>query len=143
MTLDFVAVDNVHTIFFLVPLFYWVIHRPAVMPLWFVFIGGLYVDFSVDGLLGLHAFSFLAYYLFLYRVRRIILSQPLLYQYCVFGLGAVGFEILRWCMVSLLTWEIWAFLPSLAAFVINIVAFPVIILVLKALHRIMSIHGRR
>lgn len=137
LTLDFVAIENVHVIFFLVPLYYWVIHNPMVIPLWFIFLGGLYIDFSVDGLLGLHAFSFIVYYMILYRVRRVILSQPLLYQYCVFGLSAVIFEILRWSMLSLLTWQLWAFFPSLVAVVINIVAFPFILLVLKGLHRIM------
>lgn len=138
LTLNFIAVENVHAIFFLVPLFYWVVHHPMILPLWFIFLGGLYIDFAVDGLLGLHAFSFLIYYLFLYRIRRIILSQPVLYQYCVFGLSAVLFECLRWIILSLLTWQFWAFFPSLIAVVVNIVAFPVILLVLKGLHRIMS-----
>lgn len=143
LTLDFVAVDSVHVIFFLVPLYYWVIHHPFVLPLWFIFLGGLYIDFAVDGLLGLHALTFLIYYLFLYRVRRVVLSQPLLYQYALFGLSAIGFECLRWSVLSLLTWQFWTFMPSLAAVAINIVAFPVIILVLKVLHRIMSGYGRR
>lgn len=141
-TLDFVAVDNVHVVFFLASLFYWVVYSPIVLPLWVVFLGGLYIDFSVDGLLGLHAFSFIAYYAILYRMRRIILTQPIVYQYCVFGVTAVFFELLRWSLLSLLTWQIWAFFPSLVAVVINLVAFPVIILVLKGLHRILSGYGR-
>lgn len=142
LTLDFVAVDGVHTIFFLASLFYWVVYNPLVLPLWVVFLGGLYIDFSVDGLLGLHAFTFVAYYAILYRIRRIILTQPIIYQYFVFGITAVLFEMLRWSLLSLLTWQIWSFFPSLVAVVVNIVTFPVIILVLKGLHRILSGYGR-
>lgn len=136
------AIDNVHVVFFLAPLYYWIIHNPMMMPLWFIFLGGLYIDFSVDGMLGLHAFSFVAYYLALYRVRRIALSQPFLYQFCVYAATAVGFEVLRWIMLSLLEWTLWPFFPSLVSVVINIVVFPVIVLVLKLLHRIMSGYGR-
>lgn len=141
-TVNFVAMDNVHVMFFLTPLFYWTVYNPLVIPLWFIFLGGLFIDLSMDGLLGLHAFSFIVYYMMLYRGRRIILSQPPLYQFCVFALSAVVFEMLRWMVLSLLLFRLWDFFPSLISVVINIVAFPFIILVLKLLHRIMSGYGR-
>lgn len=141
-SLDFLAIENVHSIFFLTPLFYWIIHKPAIMPLWFIFLGGLAIDFAIDGLLGLHAFLFIALTMILFKIRRIILSQPALYHYIIFALIVVGFEIIRWCMVSLLTWELWSLWPSLLAIVINIVAYGLILLVLKGLHRVMSGYGR-
>jgi rod shape-determining protein MreD len=141
-TLDFVAIENVHVIFFLAPLFYWTVHNPFVLPLWFIFLSGLFIDFLTDGLLGLHAFSFLVYYIILYRTRRIILSQPPLYQFMVFSLTALVFECLRWLTLTVLMWQWWDFFPSLVAVVINIVVFPIIILVLKFTHRIMSGYGR-
>lgn len=142
-TIDFVAIDNVHVIFFMTPLFYWVIHNPFMMPLWFVFLVGLFIDFSLDGFLGLHAFSFVVYYIVLYRARRIILSQPLIYQMCVFALSVAFFELLRWFVLSLVLWQLWPIFPSLIALVLNVVAFPVIVLVLKLLHRILSGYGRK
>lgn len=142
-TLHFVAVENVHVVFFLAPLFYWTVHNPFVLPLWFIFLAGLCIDFLGDGLLGLHAFSFLVYYIVLYRARRIILSQPPMYQFFVFALTAFVFEFLRWLTLTVLMWQFWDFFPSLIAVVINIVVFPIIILVLKFTHRIMSGYGRR
>jgi rod shape-determining protein MreD len=141
-TLDFVSVDNVHVILFLTPLFYWTIHNPFILPLWFLFLAGLFIDFLTDGLLGLHAFSFLIYYLALYRSRRIILSQPILYQFCIFILTAFCFEVLRWLLLSLLLWQGLSIIPSITAAVVNIICFPIIILVLKACHRLTSDHGR-
>lgn len=141
-TLDFVSVDNVHVILFLVPLFYWTVHNPFILPLWFVFLSGLFIDLLTDGVLGLHAFAFLVYYLVLYRSRRIILSQPALYQYCIFILTAFGFEMLRWLLVSLLLWQGLSLFPSITAAVVNIICFPVIILFLKFTHRLVSDHGR-
>ena len=141
-TLDFVAIENVHVVFFLLPLFYWTVNNPFVLPLWAVFLSGLFIDFLTDGLLGLHAFSFLIYYLMLYRTRRVILSQPPIYQYLLFMVTAAVFECLRWIILTVLMWQIWDFYPSIAAVVINIVIFPIIALVLKFVHRIMSGYGR-
>lgn len=141
-TLDFVSVENVHVIFFLVPLFYWTIYNPFVLPLWFVFLGGLFIDMLTDGLLGLHAFSFLIYYLILYRTRRIILSQPPIYQFFIFMMTAFIFELLRWVILTVLLWQGLAVFPSVTAAIINIIAFPIILLVLKLCHRILSGYGR-
>jgi len=143
VTIDFVAVDNVHVIFFLAPLFYWIIHNPFLMPLWFVFLAGFFIDFSLDGFLGLHAFSFIVYYIILYRARRVILSQPVLYQMAVYGMSAAFFEVLRWFVLGFILWKILPVFPSIMALVLNIVTFPVIILVLKLLHRILSGYGRK
>jgi rod shape-determining protein MreD len=141
-TVDFVAMDNIHVILFIAPLFYWTIHQPAVIPLWFVFLGGIYIDFSVDGLLGLHAFSFIVYMLILYRIRRIILSQPSLYHFVIFALSVVVFEALRWLLLSLLTFHIMPILPSILSIILNLVAFMPLWLVFRALHRVMSGNGR-
>lgn len=141
-TVDFVAMDNVHVVLFVAPLFYWTIHAPAVMPLWFVFLGGLYIDFSVDALLGLHAFSFIIYTIILYRIRRIILSQPPLYHFVIFSLSVVGFEAVRWGALSLLTFNIVPLLPSVLTIVLNLVAFMPLWLVFRTLHRVMSGNGR-
>lgn len=142
-TMSFVAIDNVHVIFFMTPLFYWVIHNPFLMPLWFVFLAGLFIDFSIDGFLGLHAFAFVVYYILLYRARRVILSQPILYQMAVYGVSVAFFEALRWAVLSLILWQIWPVFPSMIALTMNIVTFPVIVLVLKLLHRILSGYGRK
>jgi rod shape-determining protein MreD len=139
---DFVFFETVHVIFFLIPLYYWIVHRPALMPLWFVFLCGLIIDFSTDGLLGLHAFAFVVLSIILYRYRRILLSQPMMYHFVVFAMIAVGFEVLRWTLMSILTWQIWPILPSFIAIIINIVAYFPIALVLKGVHRIVSGYGR-
>lgn len=143
VTIDFVAIDNVHVIFFMAPLFYWIIHNPFLMPLWFVFLAGLFIDFSIDGFLGLHAFSFIIFYIILYRARRIVLSQPVLYQFFIFTAAAAFFEALRWFVLSLVLWQVWPVFPSLIALTLNIVSFPFIVLVLKVLHRILSGYGRK
>ncbi len=135
---SFVAVDNVHVIFFLAPLFYWTIHKPAVMPLWFIFLSGLVIDFAVDSMLGLHAFGFIVFYMILFRIRRIILSQPMFYHVMIYAFTVFVFEALRWLIVGLLGLQILPVYPSLLSFVINIIAFIPILFILKSLHRLMS-----
>lgn len=142
-TMDFVTLSNVHTILFLIPLFYWTIHNPNVMPLWFIFLSGLVIDFTVDSLLGLHAFVFVVYYIVLYRVRRIVMSQPVMYHFVIFAMSATVFELMRWILLSVLMWQVGAIFPSLLGVVLNIILFFPIMLVLRFLHRVMSGNGRR
>jgi rod shape-determining protein MreD len=141
-TVDFLAVDNVHVVVFLTAIFYWVVHMPAVLPLWFIFIAGLAIDFSLDSLLGLHAFAFVLYTLILYKTRRIILSQPYVYHLIIFVVSVAFFELLRWGVISLLSMQILSIFPSLLAVVVNIVAFIPLTLVLRHLHRVISGYGR-
>jgi len=141
-SISFVFPQNVHAVLFLAPLFYWIIQTPTMMPLWFVFLAGLTIDFGVGSALGLHAFGFILYYIVLYRSRRILLSQPFLYHMVVFLISALGFEILRWSVMSILQLSFVDAYPFLLGFVLNIVFCAPIMLVLKLLHRLISSHGR-
>jgi len=140
---DFVAFDNVHVMVFLIAIYYWTVNAPSVLPYWFVFLGGLLIDMSVDSLLGLHAFTFLIYVLVLGRVARIIKSQPLMYHVVIFILSAALFEIMRWSVMSLLTFSVMPIFPSVMSIVLNIVAFLPIMLVLKGVSRVVFGHGHR
>ena len=137
-TISFVAVENVSVVFFLAPLFYWTIHRPGLMPLWFIFLSGLVIDFATDALLGLHAFSFIVFYILLFKIRRIILSQPLAYHFIIYAFSVFIFEGVRWALVSILGWGILPIYPTLLGFVLNVIAFLPILIILKSLHRLIS-----
>ena len=141
-SVSFVFLDNVHAVMFLIPLFYWIVHNPVMMPLWFVFLGGLMIDFSVGSPLGLHAFGFVVYFILLYRVRRIILSQPFLYHFLIFIISAIIFELLRWGVLSVIEFGLADIYPFVLGFVLNLVLCIPIMLVLKLLHRLMSGYGR-
>ena len=141
--IDFVAFENVHVIVFFSGLFYWTIYNPSIMPLWFVFLSGLVIDFSVDSVLGLHAFTFIIYTMILYRGRRVIISQPMLYHIMIYALSAIAFEVIRWMLLGILTWQIMPIFPSMISIILNIIFFFPILLVLKAVHRVMSGYGKR
>lgn len=142
-TINFVAIENVHVIVFLIPVFYWTIHSPTLLPLWFVFLGGLAIDFTVDSLLGLHAFVFIIYTIILYRMRRIIVSQPIIYHFVIFALSVFIFELIRWMLLSVITWQMTVIFPSILGIVLNIILFFPIMLVLRFLHRIVSGNGKK
>lgn len=139
-TVGFVSVPNVHVIVFLAPLFYWTIHKPAMMPLWFIFLSGLVIDFATDSPLGLHAFGFILFYMVLFNIRRIVLSQPIFYHVIIFAFAAFGFELLRWCLVSLLGWSLLPVYPPVLGGVINVLLFIPGLVVLRMLHKFMSGH---
>ena len=74
----------------------------------------------------------------LFRIRRIILSQPMFYHVMIYAFTVFVFEALRWLIVGLLGLQILPVYPSLLSFVINIIAFIPILFILKSLHRLMS-----
>jgi len=141
-TIDFVAVENVHTIFFLAAVFYWTVHLPMAMPLWFVFLGGVAIDFAVDAPLGLHSFGLVLFAVILNRFRLIIMSQPFLYHLILFLMVAALFEVVRWIALCLLSMSLVPVYPALLSVVVNIVAFVPLTLVFGAVHRVISSHGR-
>ena len=136
------AIENVHVVIFLTAIFYWTVHMPSVMPMWFIFLGGLAIDFSLDSPIGVHAFGFVVYALILYKTRRVILSQPFVYHLVVFMLSVTCFELLRWGFVSALSMQMVTIFPSVVSVVLNIVAYIPLALVLRHLHRVISGYGR-
>lgn len=134
----FVSVDNVHVVLFLIPLFYWTVHRPHLMPLWFVFLGGLMIDFAVDAPLGLHALGFIVFSMMLMRVRRVILSQPVFYHFVIYGFAVFVFEGLRWLFISVLSWSAMPFYPALMGFVMNVIAFLPCMIIFGGLNRFIA-----
>lgn len=57
-------------------LYFWLIYRPALWPVWLIFILGLVLDLAGSGLAGLNAFSFLGLALIIRGQRRFLLGQP-------------------------------------------------------------------
>jgi rod shape-determining protein MreD len=137
-TIDFLAVENVHAVIFLVPLFYWTIHKPALMPLWFVFISGLIIDFAVHSFIGLHAFGFIIFTMILQKNRRVILSQPIFYHAIIFAAVVALFEIIRFVIFGFFSWSLMAFAPALTAFIVTIILFFPSIIILKTIHRVIN-----
>lgn len=127
---------------FLIGFYYWMIHQPSLMPLWFVFLAGCCLDIFGLGLLGIHAFGLTIMALILMNIRRIILSQPEIYQFLVFVLMIIGFMILQYLLISLVTWRWQAILPIALSGGFLIMAYIPIVFALKTLHRVIFGHGR-
>ncbi len=83
-------------------LFYYLIHRPAVMPIWACFALGLMYDLIGGGSLGLHAGLLMVWRLILLRQRRFLSHQGFLMYWLTFaGMMAIT-NALIWLSVSLL-----------------------------------------
>lgn len=101
-------------------LFYYLIHRPAVMPIWGCFLLGLIYDLIAGGPLGLHAGLFMIWRLILLRQRRFLSHQGFLMYWLTFA-GMIGITNgLIWLFVSLIHLHpigIWPLIMATAALI--------------------------
>lgn len=80
--------------------YYWVLFKPRLLPLWIVFVLGLAQD-SLSGLpLGLTSFLSLLFWLVAASQRRIITRQTFWTVWFAFTLMAAGYVLLYWLLLS-------------------------------------------
>jgi rod shape-determining protein MreD len=129
--------DTMKPLFILIPIYYWNIYRPSMIPTLYVFILGLLVDFVLGFPVGLHAALFVILQLILKSQRLFLMGQPYLMLWLGFALVSTSLYALEWLFFSL---RYLSFMPISGVFasnVITILLFPVIALILTFIQRIL------
>jgi len=80
--------------FTLMAVFFWTAHRPDLLPVWSVFLLGLFADLLGGGPLGVTSLALMLAQAAVKAQRRHILPHPFIVQWVVFALVAVGAELL-------------------------------------------------
>ena len=86
----------------LIAVFFWLVHRPDLMPAWAVFLVGLIQDLLGGGPLGVGVFVLLVVYAALAGQRRHIAHRSFILVWLVFLPVAAGAFILTWMFNSLI-----------------------------------------
>jgi len=122
----------------LIAVFYWSVYRPALVPLWLVFLFGVLLDFLTGVPLGLSAFVLMAVTLIVRDQRILLMGQTFATLWFVFALFCAGTALLKWFLFGLVHWNwgsIGALWPDMIA---GILLYPLVCLVLNLASRFMG-----
>lgn len=86
----------------LIAVYYWVIHRPDLMPAWAVFLIGLLQDLLGGGPLGVGVFVLLVVHAAVVSQRRLFTSASFMLMWAIFLPVAAGAFLLSWLFNSLM-----------------------------------------
>ena len=125
----------------LASLYYWAIYRPTMTPLWAVFLIGLFEDIVTGAPMGVNAAIYLIAFGLVAGQRRVFLGKSFGVVWWGFMLVAGAAEALRWVLISALGGLIVDPMPGLFTYISSIAIYPVLSLLLAALHRILPMPG--
>jgi rod shape-determining protein MreD len=119
----------------LTAIFYWVVHRPDLMPRLLVFLVGLFEDVLTAAPIGLHALLFLLLHAGVLAERRFLLGKPFPVVWLGFAAAMLAISAAEWLLVSLyLLWPA-AVGALLVHALLTISLFPAIAWVYIQIHR--------
>lgn len=121
--------------FLLMGLYYWAIYRPTLIPPLIVFAIGLITDMVQGVPVGLNAFIFVLVFWIVRNQRRYLMGQSFPVVWSGFAIVAVSEETLRWTFQTLFESAWPDIIPFVSSGILSIVLFPLISLVLIAVHR--------
>ena len=125
----------------LASLYYWAIYRPTMMPLVIVFVIGLFEDIVSGGPMGANAVIYLIAFGLVAGQRRVFLGKSFGVVWWGFMLVAGAAETLRWILISALGGLVMDPMPGLFSYISSVAIYPVLSLLLSALHRILPMPG--
>ncbi|MEM7680308.1 MAG: rod shape-determining protein MreD [Pseudomonadota bacterium] len=129
---------SVQIYFYLMILFYWGLNRPASLPLLVSFLFGLAVDFIEAGPIGLNALLFMGLQWLVVDQRKFLRVQS--FPVVWLGLTSLlaGYVFLKTAFFSLYYWDMQFSVHLWYSALISAIIFPVVNIVLNAIHRIVS-----
>lgn len=121
----------------LMPVYYWAIYRPTLMPPALCFAIGLLLDFLSAQALGVNAISFVLVQMIVRDQRRFLMAQPYITTWAVFAFVVLGVGLLQWGLYGLVNMAWGPLTPVLFSMAITVFLFPVITLFLVITHRLL------
>ena len=119
----------------LMAVYYWVFHRPDLLPPWTIFLLGLIQDLLSGGHLGVNAFVLLVAYAGIGSLRRFMADAPSGVIWANFLLIAAGAFFLSWCLNCLIAGRLIDPTPALLQCLTTVAFYPVLAWVLARAQR--------
>ncbi len=108
----------------LIAVYYWSVHRPELMPLWAVFVIGLFQDLMHGGALGAGIIMLLSVQLIVTRQHRFFASASFMLIWSVFILLAAAAFLLYWFLSCIGLWLLLDTRPAAFQYLTTIAAYP-------------------
>ncbi len=129
--------ESVRPLFIIIPIYYWGIYRPSLIPAVLVFVLGLIVDFISGFPVGLHAALFVVVHVIMRSQRLFLMGQPYLMFWLGFTVISTGVYMAQWFFFSLRYLSLMPVTDILASNLLTILMFPLMALVLTFIQRIL------
>lgn len=130
--------------FLLMAVYYWAIYRPTIMPVAYTFALGLIVDILAYLPLGLTALVLVGFQMVVRHSRLFLMGQPFVMVWLGFAVLAFCYAIVLWFLMSVAAWEfapLGALVQTLIAAFISLLLFPVALVLLQGVHRLLPVHS--
>jgi rod shape-determining protein MreD len=108
----------------LIAVYYWIVHRPDLMPVWAVFLIGLIEDLLGGGPLGVGPFVLLVLYAAVASQRRVFVGGGFFLLWLIFLPLAAGAFVLSWVFSSLILDQFIATRPVFFQYLTTIAFYP-------------------
>lgn len=132
------GIGDIKPPFLLIPIYYWAVFRPNIMPAFLVFGYGLLLDVFTGGILGFHAFIYIILQGFVKIQRRILMGQSFLTIWAGFLAIAIIDQFLKLGLSAILKGMSANPIDFLISGLVIILLYPVFSIILIFLHRLIS-----
>lgn len=126
--------------FLLMVVYYWSIYRPTVMPMAYTFCLGILIDLLSDMPVGVSALTLMIVQMIVLKSRLFLMGQPFVMVWLGFALTSFAYAFFTWFVLTILNFSMFpkeTFLQVLVAGLLTALIFPLITLVLQAVHRLL------
>lgn len=120
----------------LVAIHYWVIRRPAVMPVWFVFLCGLFLDALSNGPLGFWSFIYLIGYSLASLARDTKVARGVMTRWLEFIVCMSFVALAVWMLSSFYFTRVFDWRPLAACVAVTALVYPLLALMFWPIARI-------
>jgi len=122
---------------FLMVIYYWSIYRPTLIPPWFAFLCGIFVD-ALSGLpLGLNAFTYVLVHWFVAEQRKFLLSQSFALVWLGYTIVSLSVTAFQWLLFNFVMTQMTPFSSFAVSFTFGVALFPLICVMLHITHKIL------
>jgi rod shape-determining protein MreD len=108
----------------LIAVYFWSAHRPDLLPVWAVFLLGLFCDLATGGPLGVSSIALMLAQLAVKSQRRHIVPQPFVVQWFFFAVFAILAEVVQLALNAIAASELIDARPALFQALSTIAAYP-------------------
>ena len=119
----------------LIAVYYWSVHKPNLMPVWAIFLIGLFHDLLAAGPAGVGILSLLLVYGLVESVRRLLVGAGFLAIWLVFVPIAAASLLAAWLLTCLIETQLFELEPTVFRFFATIAGYPCLAWVLSQLQR--------
>jgi len=119
----------------LIAVYYWSVYKPNLMPVWAIFLIGLFHDLLTAGPPGVGILSLLLVYALVESLRRLLVGAGFLSIWLVFVPVAAAASLAAWLLTSLVETRLFELEPTVFRYFATIAGYPCLAWVLSQLQR--------